>query len=208
MEEEYYEEPKTSGLAITSLVLGILSCLGLFLLLGIPPILGVVFGIISLGKIKKSDGLIQGKGLAIAGIITSCMSFFMVAVFGILAAMLMPALAKSRAKAMQVQSKNNLKQIGINIHFNLTDQLDKDVATLPPLHLALDGISSTDRFFNKEYQYSGEIVDGVKVEAGAPYTQAMQSEDVKIITIKDAENSGIQYAPIEVYSLRGNWTVQ
>ena len=61
---------KTSGLAITSMILGIVS-----LILGWIPILGwiifslaIIFGIIALTKISKDENL-EGKGMAIAGIV-------------------------------------------------------------------------------------------------------------------------------------------
>lgn len=58
---------KTDGLAITSLVLGILSmvCCGMGILTGIP---AVICGHIAMGRMKKDPNL-QGKGLAIAGLI-------------------------------------------------------------------------------------------------------------------------------------------
>jgi len=56
---------QTSGLAITSLVLGIFSFIPLF---GVPlGILAVIFGVVSFSKIKKGERV--GKKLAIAGII-------------------------------------------------------------------------------------------------------------------------------------------
>jgi len=57
-------DAKTSGLAITSLVLGILSIFTLFLT-ALP---AIILGIISIFKIEKSAGQLKGKGLAIAGI--------------------------------------------------------------------------------------------------------------------------------------------
>jgi hypothetical protein len=62
----YGVAPKTDGMAIASLVLGILSitCIGL-----IGTILAVVFGILSRKKIKESGGALKGEGLALAGII-------------------------------------------------------------------------------------------------------------------------------------------
>ena len=59
-------DAKTSGLAITALVLAILSFFTLFLT-AIP---ALIFGIVSLVKIEKSAGQLKGKGLAIAGIVT------------------------------------------------------------------------------------------------------------------------------------------
>ena len=53
----------TSGLAIASLVLGILW------LWWIGSILAVIFGHISLGQIKRSEGRTGGRGMAIAGLV-------------------------------------------------------------------------------------------------------------------------------------------
>ena len=62
--------PRSSGLAIASLVTGILSlfpgcCCGLF---GIPlSIIALVMGIVSISQINASGGQIGGKNMAIAG---------------------------------------------------------------------------------------------------------------------------------------------
>jgi hypothetical protein len=61
-----YDQPvkrRTNGLAIASLIC---SCAGVFFL---PALLGVVFGFVARGQITRSNGLQQGDGLAIAGII-------------------------------------------------------------------------------------------------------------------------------------------
>ena len=50
---------KTSGMAIASLVLGICGI----------SLLAIIFGIVALNQIKKSNGFLTGKGMAIAGII-------------------------------------------------------------------------------------------------------------------------------------------
>jgi hypothetical protein len=52
---------KTSGLAIASLVTGILFCFA------ITPILAVVFGHLALDQIRDSEGTVSGRGMAIAG---------------------------------------------------------------------------------------------------------------------------------------------
>ncbi|MDP3073929.1 MAG: DUF4190 domain-containing protein, partial [Opitutaceae bacterium] len=65
--------PRTSGLAITSLVLGILSLLGGALLLA-PPVLAVVFGHISAANCKK-DRSLSGAGLGIAGLVMGYVAF-------------------------------------------------------------------------------------------------------------------------------------
>jgi hypothetical protein len=57
---------KTSGLAVTSLILGLLSlCCPLFL----PAIAAVACGHIARGKINKSEGTLAGSGLALAGLL-------------------------------------------------------------------------------------------------------------------------------------------
>jgi Domain of unknown function (DUF4190) len=54
---------KTNGLAIASLVLGIIPCTG------ITSILAIVFGFIARNQIQQSSGAQQGSGMALAGII-------------------------------------------------------------------------------------------------------------------------------------------
>lgn len=66
-----FQQASTSGLAITSLVLGILGFLSGGLL-GIP---AVICGHISRSQIKKSNGRLAGEGLALAGLITGYFSF-------------------------------------------------------------------------------------------------------------------------------------
>lgn len=55
--------PRTSGLAIASLVLGIL------VLCGIGSLLATIFGAVSLGQISRSNGTLTGKGMAVAGLV-------------------------------------------------------------------------------------------------------------------------------------------
>ena len=83
--EQPYQQPppmqpqypqKTSGFAITALVLGILGFL--CILLGIP---AIVFGHLAQSSIKQSKGQIKGAGMALAGLICGYIS---VALNGIL----------------------------------------------------------------------------------------------------------------------------
>ena len=61
------QSTRSSGAAITSLVLGILSVAVCLLPLGL---IAVIFGHVALSNIAKSRGLLTGRGMAIAGLIT------------------------------------------------------------------------------------------------------------------------------------------
>jgi hypothetical protein len=58
---------KTNGLAIAAVVMGISGVLSAWALL--PSILALVFGLVSHSQIKRSAGLQDGRGLAIAGLV-------------------------------------------------------------------------------------------------------------------------------------------
>jgi len=59
--------PKTSGLAIASLICGIAG----LLTCGVGAAVGLVLGIVALVKISHSQGRMGGQGLAIAGVVVS-----------------------------------------------------------------------------------------------------------------------------------------
>lgn len=96
----------TCGLAITSLVLGILSLTCFGLLTGIP---ALITGAVAMNRIKKSAGRQTGEGLAIAGLCTGGVG--MVVGTAILAGLLLPAVAGAREKARRVVCTGNERQI-------------------------------------------------------------------------------------------------
>jgi hypothetical protein len=63
--------PRTEGLAITSLVLGILSLAGCNIFTGIP---AIICGHVSRSRIEGSNGALAGGGMAIAGLVLGYLS--------------------------------------------------------------------------------------------------------------------------------------
>jgi hypothetical protein len=72
-----YQARKTNGLAVTSMILGILW------LCWLGSILAVLFGHVGLSQIKKSQGTQTGRGFAIAGLVLGYLG-----VFGLIMALL------------------------------------------------------------------------------------------------------------------------
>ncbi|OPZ83794.1 MAG: hypothetical protein BWY76_02119 [bacterium ADurb.Bin429] len=112
-----YEQPveqKTSGLAVASLVLGLL---GIFLscLTTLP---GLILGIIALNQINQNPRELGGKGLAIGGIVTS--ACFML-LLPIMASILFPVFAKAREKARAVTCLSQQRQIATAIQMYVQD---------------------------------------------------------------------------------------
>lgn len=125
---------KTSGMAITSLVLGILgiaSC-GITVLLSAP--VGLILGIVAMNKIGKSPGQLRGKGLALAGIIVSSLTFLLIPIF---AAMLLPALAAAKQKAQAINCVSNEKQLALAVKMYSDDNTNH----FPPAVMWCDAIT-------------------------------------------------------------------
>jgi type II secretory pathway pseudopilin PulG len=103
-------ERPSKGIAIASLVLGIISIptLGLLFVGGIA---GIVLGIVALNKLKTDPVRYSGKGLAIAGIVTSALALLL-AIPGIIAALAIPGLLKSQQAAREAAAINEVRTIG------------------------------------------------------------------------------------------------
>ena len=108
---------KTSGMAITSLVLGILG----FLTCGLTSLFGLIFGIIALVKINNNKGTLKGFGLALTGTILSGVFLLLVPIW---AALLLPALAGAKQRAQAINCESNEKQLALAIRIYAGDNND------------------------------------------------------------------------------------
>jgi hypothetical protein len=103
-------EARTNKLAITSLVLGILSVLfcGVGIVFSIP---GLICGFLGMSRAKNSGGTERGHGMALTGTIMSGVSLVMLPVIGLLAAIAIPNFVKARGSAQKNACIGNLTQI-------------------------------------------------------------------------------------------------
>src|SRR5262245_30919149 len=102
-------QPKNSGLAISSLILGILSLTCLYIVAAIP---AAICGHIAYSRIKRSGGMLTGSGLALAGLITGyigiALSLFMIP---LMLAIAIPNFVKAKETAQKNACINHLQQI-------------------------------------------------------------------------------------------------
>src|SRR5437016_4388845 len=98
-------QPKNSGLAIASLVLGILSLTCFYLFSGIP---AVICGHMAHSRIRRSGGALEGGGLALAGLITGYIGIALsIVIIPLMAAIAIPNFVKARTTAQMNGCINN-----------------------------------------------------------------------------------------------------
>jgi len=103
----------SKGLAIASLVLGVISIPTLGILV-VGAITALALGAIALKRVKKEPEVYGGKGMAIAGIITSVVSLLLIAVLGVLAAILFPKLNENLRRGREAGAIQTLRTIHNN----------------------------------------------------------------------------------------------
>lgn len=162
--------PKTSGMAIASLVLGICG----LITCGITSLVGLILGLVAMNQIKKSNGTLGGNGVALAGTIVSAV-FLLLIPFQ--AAMLLPALARAKQKAQTINCVNNMKQLGIAIRLYAGDNKDQFPAATNWCDAILSN-AGTDKIFKcpagdaskrSHYAFNAKL-GGMELDKVAPDT--------------------------------------
>jgi len=103
-------EGQKKGLAIFSLVLGIISFLT-FGLLGVGAITGIILAAIAMGRVKREPWKYGGRGMAIAGLVLSITSLVTVVPIGIIAGIAVPNLLAARKAANESSAIYSLRTI-------------------------------------------------------------------------------------------------
>jgi len=143
--------PRTSGMAIASFVLGLVG-----MCFGPTAIIGLVFGVVALHQIKKSEGLLGGRGLALAGTILSAIGLMimMVIFFLLLPAVTIPVMRDRIDAAKWSEGRAMMGTITTAVRAYCAES-DNDIADLTTLSIEdlgfypgdLDGTYFTQSMF-------------------------------------------------------------
>ena len=86
---------RRSGMALASLIFGILAFLTICNVFFIPSIVAIVTGLIARGQINRSGGMLTGSGMATAGIVLGILGALFVCVLNIALFALNPDLMRA-----------------------------------------------------------------------------------------------------------------
>jgi type IV pilus assembly protein PilA len=146
---------KSTGLAIASLILAILSFLTLGML-GVGAVAAFVMGIMALRKAKKMPAHYGGEGIAIAGIVLSSISALMFAYVAIIAAIAIPNLLAARRAANEAGVVVTLRRIaGAEATFASTKGAGRRYGTLQ--ELVDEGLIEPSLASSVKYGYRFEL---------------------------------------------------
>ena len=148
-------------MATASLILGIAS----YVTCGLTMIPAVICGIIALSRIKTAGGLLGGRGQAIAGIIVGATTLIVIAVVGLLAALAMPAFAKTRNRAQVAAAHNDIDVISLAL-----SMYEQDNGFLPTTERGLSALVAPTTTGSVSARWSGPYIERLPVDPwGHPY---------------------------------------
>lgn len=122
------QKPKASGLAIASLICGLLG----FVTFGLTGIAAVITGHLALSAIGKANGALEGRGMSITGLVTGYLTMLIIPIAA-LAGLAMPVIMKNKMAAERTESMSNLRQTGLALF-----EFGEEYGTLPSDELAAE----------------------------------------------------------------------
>ncbi|MCE5186214.1 MAG: DUF4190 domain-containing protein [Planctomycetaceae bacterium] len=106
-------QPRNSGFAVASFVMGLLSLLCVTWPLCGP--LAIIFGIVALVKISQEKPYLKGAGMAVAGIAIPAVMLVLIPIIAIPLAILMPAFSRAKDAAQRTACASNLNALSVAI---------------------------------------------------------------------------------------------
>jgi hypothetical protein len=106
----YQQMQKSTGLALASLIVGIISFLTLSFL-GLGAITGIVLSIIALNKIKREPAQYGGQGMAVGGLVTSILSIVIAIPVAVIMAIAIPNVLAARMAANEASAIRVLRTL-------------------------------------------------------------------------------------------------
>lgn len=100
--------PQTSGLALASMIIGIIALLLSCIVPLLPGLLALIMGIV--GVNRTGPGKLGGRGFAIAGITTGAVALVISLILPI--SILLPSLNRAREAANRIKCGSNMRQLG------------------------------------------------------------------------------------------------
>lgn len=205
-------EGEKKGLAIFSLVLGIISFFT-FGMLGVGAIVGIILAVVAMGKVKREPWKYGGRGIAVAGLVLSIVSLVSVIPVGIIAAIAIPNLLASRIAANEGSAVRSLNTIANaeTVHqstigkYGTLEELCAQGLIDPAL---ASGVKSGYRFTLELTDHGGEIpgfeVVGVPIEYRSSGRRSFYVDETTIIRAGDNHGgpSTVQDDPLQTGPMR------
>ena len=175
---------RRAGLAIASLVLGVVG----FCTIGIAGIVGVILGIVALVKASHEPQVDRGRGFAIGGIVTGAVSLLSsLIVFPLMIAILLPSLSVARETAKQAVCAANLRDVEVALRSYV-----EEYGQEPP---DLTGLVGESRLYPARLYCPG-------VELSPPVSQAPTYIWIRGADCADADNV-VLYEPLQNHGGEG-----
>lgn len=164
----YQQMKKSTGLAVASLVVGIISIPTLSFL-GIGAITGIVLSTIALSKIKREPARYGGQGLAIGGLVTSILSVVIAVPIAIIMAIAIPNLLASRIAANEASAIRVLRLLDSAEATYQATSGDSDYGTLQQLRDAQLIDTPLSRGTKNGYRFTVRVITEATSDTPARY---------------------------------------